>query len=178
MATKNRRRSVMALWHALPMITVVLALIPLALPKYITSVTEVLPPLPLLVVFYWCMEHPKRLGYRGVFAAGLMYDAIVATPFGLSALLWGVFRYLLMSARKDVREQGFIVGWGYLALLLLAALGAQWGVMSLFYGRSYHLGPVLLQWCLGALLYPSAYMLLYTIERQFHRRWWFMLKPA
>lgn len=174
----NRKRFVVSLWIALPTIVCVLLQFPLTLPKYAAPFTEILPPFALMAAFYWCLESPQRINYRGMFLLGLLQDILLGTPLGLSACLWVFFRYLLLAGRKDVHEQGFIVAWGFCSVLMLAVMLAQWLTIGLAAGRLHGMLPATLQWSMAVLLYPALHVVLYTIERYFYRRYWFILKAA
>src|SRR5579864_6165475 len=91
-----RRRIVSTLWQSLPGVTLFLLMLPAGLPKYSSTMTEILPSLPLLAMFYWGLARPDRLGFVLVFIAGLVQDALMYTPFGSSALLWVLLRYVVM----------------------------------------------------------------------------------
>lgn len=165
-------------WQSLPMVSVFLLLIPSGLPMHSLLLTHVAACLPLLAVFYWGMWRPSRIGFLSLFVAGLLQDALLSTPFGSTAMLWLLFRYLLMINRKEVSGQGFLAGWAFCALLLALVLVLQWMLIGYYVARSLPFMPVLVQWAMGVLLYPPMHALLHRTERVFHRRYWFMLKTA
>jgi len=169
---------VLGVWGIMPVVTVLLLLLPQVMPRHAGAMAEILPPLALMAVFYWCVEHPGRLGYGWIFTAGLLQDILIAGPLGLNALLWVFSRYLIASSRKDIRDQGFIITWVYLSVLMLAVLAIQWVLMSASSSRVYALAPVFMQWCQAVLLYPAVHGALHGIERTFFRKYWYLLKPA
>lgn len=173
-----RRRRVIALWQLLPAASLWLLLLPSGLPKYAFALTEILPPLPLLAIFYWGLARPGKIGLPLVFVLGLVQDALLTTPFGSTAMLWLLFRYLVMRQRKDIAEEGFVATWAACAGLLLVALALQWLLMCYYFRGPMPVLPVFMQWLLGVLCYPAMHALFHRVERMFHRRYWFILKPA
>lgn len=176
--TDYRRQFVFFLWHALPGLIVIGMMLPLTLPGGLGGLTQVAPPLPLLALYYACLEHPRRINYRFTFCLALLNDVFMALPLGLSPLMWMAARYALIRLRAGVREQGFLVAWALLAVLLAAALFLQWAALSVYHRHAYAVLPILMQWSLGVLLYPALHHFFHALERSFHRRWWFMLKAT
>lgn len=153
-------------------------MIPASLPKHASSIADILPPLPLLAIFYWGIARPDRLGFITVFIAGLMQDALMATPFGSSALLWVIFRYAVLVQRKDLLDQGFVAQWAFFAALLFGLSLLQWIVIGYYIGRAIPVSPALMQCVLGILLFPAMHTVLYTLEHRFYRRYWYVLQAA
>ncbi len=169
----------MTAWRALPGFTVfAFLLLPQLFAGQAGPLASIMPPLPLLALYYWCVMHPRRIGWQVPLLAGLANDALTGLPFGLSAVLWIAFRFLAARGRQDVHEAGFLVSWAYAALCLLALLLSQWVILTLYHFRAFSAATIALQWLLATLLYPSLHIALYGIEKRFHRRYWFVLKAA
>lgn len=176
-ASRLRTRAVAWAWKTLPLAVIFLLLLPSALPAH-AAVTEILPPLALLAIVYWELEDPGRVGYGATFAAGLIQDALTGTPFGLSALLWGLLHVLLRVCHRDIAGQGFVVAWCMLAAFLGAVMALQWAVIGLYISHLPGALPTLLQWMLGVLCFPAMHAMLYRLERGVSRRYWYLLKAA
>lgn len=173
-----RRRVVTLLWQALPGISLFLLMLPASLPKYSGTITEILPPLPLLAMFYWGLARPDRLGFPLVFIAGLLQDALMFTPFGSSALLWVLLRYVVMVHRKDMMDQGFIAHWLFCSLLLASMALLQWIVLGYYVGHAMPAMAAAIQCVMGILFYPAMHAVLYRVEHLFYRRYWYILQVA
>lgn len=174
-----RRSWVLTVWRCLPGITVfTLLLFPHIITAQAGPIAPIMPPMPLLAIYYWCVMHPRRMGWYLPLTAGLANDALTGLPLGLSAVLWLIFRFFATAGRKDVQESGFLVSWGYAALCLFAMLLGQWVVLAMYHYRTFSIGVLFLQWLLAMLLYPSLHLVLFDIEKRFHRRYWFVLKAT
>ena len=57
-----------------------------------------------ILIFYWTLRNPDQLGYVSIFLAGLINDAIIGIPFGISS-----FCYLI----KLFRHQFLVVIYFY-----------------------------------------------------------------
>ena len=72
-----------------------------------------------ILIFYWTLKNPNRLGYFSIFLAGLINDVIVGIPMGVSS-----FCYLLICAasayiRNITLSPNFINDWLSLLFTLL-----------------------------------------------------------
>lgn len=174
-----RRTAVISAWRALPALSLfLLMLLPHAASAQGSRLIQVLPPFAMIAVVYWAVEHPRRLGLKSVFLFAVLQDVITGAPLGLSALVWLSLCALAAKARKDVREQGFIVLWVFAAVALLSAQILSWLLLSFYTQMLFPLSPVLLQWCLGVLFYPALHAMFLALEKRFHRRYWFVLKAT
>lgn len=173
-----RKRGVNALWNALPMLTVFAFMLPSGLPKHLTLITEVLPPLGLMCLFYWGVARAEPVSLLWVCAAGLVQDVLISTPFGSSALLWMLLHFVVAGHRKEIAAAGFAGTWIIGSVLLLALLLLQWALVAYALHGLPRVLPPVVQWLLGVLCYPALHAGLHRIEQYFHRKYWYILKPA
>lgn len=112
-----------------------------------------------LVMIYWCLMLPERIGVLSAFSIGLTLDVVSGTLLGQHALTFSVLAYLLIELHQRIRifplwQQTFFV-WVLLLserLLTLWVLGATGQPMpGLAYWNPTFLGLVLWPW-LNALL--------------------------
>jgi rod shape-determining protein MreD len=57
-----------------------------------------------LVTGYWCLAAPRRMGVFTAWAAGLLADAAMASPFGEHALALSVFAYMMSRYHLRIRN--------------------------------------------------------------------------
>jgi len=119
-----------------------------------------------LVLIYWCMALPERVGVISGWIAGLLVDLLTGAVLGQHALALSVIAWLTLRFHQRMRlfpilQQATTV----LVLLLLHQLLALW--ISRFIGRPgapwYFWAPSLL----GMLLWPPVYSLLRGLRRSF-----------
>ncbi len=122
-----------------------------------------------LVLIYWCMAVPDRVGVSTGWFVGLLVDLVTGTVLGQHALSLTVVAYLTLRLHQRIRlfpimQQAFTV----MVLLILHQLLALW--ISRIIGRPdvpwYFWAPSLL----GLLLWPVVYFLLRGLRHQFRVR--------
>ena len=119
-----------------------------------------------LVLIYWCLALPDRVGVSTGWLMGLLVDLLTGTLLGQHALSLTVVAYLTLKFHQRVRlfpvwQQAFIV----LVLLVLHQLLALW--ISRIIGRPaapwYFWAPSIL----GMLLWPPVHAMLRALRRGF-----------
>lgn len=157
--------------NALPgFITLVLAILSLSV-KHLSGFNHFMPALAMIPIFYWGLMQRRHMPYGFVFLLGLLMDAMMGLPLGLSSLLYMVFLLLIRTQHKYIHKEGFVIKWGYFALLL--------GVVAIFNAAMlvvFHIAgnfqPAFLQWLLTICCYPLLHQLFDRIQEYIqHRRW-------
>lgn len=106
-----------------------------------------------LILIYWCLVWPNRIGVFTGFAVGLTHDVISGGLLGAHALSLSVVAYLAEELHRRIRafpvwQQAFVV-W---LLLLVERLLSLWAL-----GAIGHPTPTLLYWVpslVGLVLWP------------------------
>ncbi len=88
------------------------------------------PDFVAMVLLYWCMHKPQRIGIGVCWAVGLLADVANASLFGQHALAYAILGFggVVLSRRLrmfDLRQQTIQVG-GILALTYLAYASIHW----------------------------------------------------
>ena len=122
-----------------------------------------------LVLIYWCLALPDRVGVITGWFAGLLVDLVTGTILGQHALALTIVAYLTQRLHQRIRlfpilQQAFTV----MVLLILHQLLALW--ISRIIGRPgapwYFWAPSLL----GMLLWPVVFVLLRNMRHRFRVR--------
>lgn len=124
------------------------------------------PEWTALVLIYWCMAVPHRVGVTIGWLAGLGQDVVQATLLGQHALAYAVLAYLVLRLHQRIRvyplpQQALIV----LVLLLLVQLS-----QAVIAGLVDHPPPAMAYWLpavTGTLLWPWIFILLRGARRRF-----------
>ena len=135
------------------LITSLLAIFFLAA-KHISGLNHFMPILPLIPVFYWGMTRAREMSYWFVFLLGIVLDAVMGLPLGLSSFLYIFFLIMLHAQRKYIHKEGFLIKWGYFAALLGVTCGLNWIILTLFYAHSEAFFPGMMQWFFTVCCYP------------------------
>jgi rod shape-determining protein MreD len=120
-----------------------------------------------LILIYWCMALPERVGVGVGFTSGLLLDVLTGTLLGQYALGLSVVAYLALKLHRRVRvmplrQQVFTI----FILLLVERLLALWST-----GAAGYPTPSLLYWVtplISMLLWPWVYLILRKVRRRFH----------
>lgn len=119
-----------------------------------------------LVVIYWCMALPERIGVSIAWMVGLCQDVLVGSLLGQHALSMAIIAYITLKLYLRVRvlplrQQMFTI----LVLLVVERILALWINWAVGYPS-----PSLWYWAepiIGALLWPWIYILLRDVRRRF-----------
>lgn len=122
-----------------------------------------------LVLIYWCLALPERVGLFSGWLAGLFMDVLTSSLLGLHALALCLVAYLCLRIHQQIRvyplwQQSLAV----LILLLVHQLVLLWinGIVGRpSPGFSYWIPPVI-----GAVLWPFIYSVLRALRLGFSVR--------
>ncbi|MGB5200394.1 MAG: rod shape-determining protein MreD [Sedimenticolaceae bacterium] len=119
-----------------------------------------------LVLLYWAIALPHRIGVGSAFVVGIVLDVLTGTLLGQHALGLSVVTFIAIQLHQRIRVFPF---WqqslGILVLLVIERLLALW-VTGATRGET----PGLVYWAvplIGALLWPWIFVTLRSIRRQF-----------
>ncbi|MCG8014746.1 MAG: rod shape-determining protein MreD [Candidatus Thiodiazotropha sp. 'RUGA'] len=120
-----------------------------------------------LILIYWCMTMPERIGVGVGWSTGFLLDVLTGTLLGQHALGFAVVAYLMLRLHLRVRviplrQQVFTI----FILLLVERLLALWST-----GAANYPTPSLWYWVtpvVSTLLWPWIYIILRDISHRFH----------
>lgn len=143
------------------LIAIVLAVMPL--PEWARLYR---PQWVTLVLIYWTLALPQRVGVTVGFSLGILLDALTGTLLGQHALSLSLIAYITLKTHQRVRlfplwqQSVFVLGMLLLERLLTAiAMGVAGRGVA---GVEFWLATVF-----GALLWPWAYFILRDLRRRF-----------
>ncbi|MET0067547.1 MAG: rod shape-determining protein MreD [Candidatus Thiodiazotropha sp.] len=120
-----------------------------------------------LILIYWCMNLPERIGVGVGWSTGLLLDVLTGTLLGQHALGFAVIAYLMLRLHLRVRvmplhQQAFTI----FILLLVERLLTLWST-----GAANYPTPSLWYWVtpfVGTLLWPWVYVILRDLSHRFN----------
>ncbi|WP_425338664.1 rod shape-determining protein MreD [Halomonas salinarum] len=119
-----------------------------------------------LMLIYWCMVMPQRVGVFYGFILGILLDLIEGSPLGLNALALSLLAFLIALVYQRMRAYSLVQQAVLIVVLLgIVQLVEQW-LMTLFGPFSIHLA-FLLPSLIGALLWPWLFTMLQALRRRF-----------
>lgn len=124
-----------------------------------------LPDLLALVIAFWCIHQPRRIGIGAAWALGLMMDAANGTLLGQHAFAYSVLAFAAIGLNRRILWFGI---WPQALHVLLLLLGSQLLMLAVrlaaggaFPGFAWFAGSGI-----GALLWPAITFLLLAPQRQ------------
>jgi rod shape-determining protein MreD len=120
-----------------------------------------------LILIFWCMTLPERIGVGVGWSTGLLLDVLTGTLLGQHALGFSAVAYIMLRLHQRVRvmplhQQAFTI----FILLLVERLLALWST-----GAANYPTPSLWYWVtpiVGTLLWPWLYIVLRDISHRFN----------
>ncbi|GIX10611.1 rod shape-determining protein MreD [Elioraea sp.] len=145
-------------------LTVLLVLamgIPLGLPAQ-----HGLMPMPAVAaVYFWTLYRPGLMPPLSVFGVGVLTDLLTAAPLGINPLLLLLLHAAVLTQRRVLARQSFLLVWTVFALLAAATLGLGWILRIALAMRLLPAEPALYEFALTVALYPAFSWLFVRIER-------------
>ena len=112
----------------LTLVLVILSVVPLHLPNF----QQVAPGLALMAVYHWAIYRPNLLPASVVFLIGVLQDALMGLPIGVSALVFLTVYGVVLSQRRFFAGKSFVIVWLGFALVAAGAAFLSWLLVSAF----------------------------------------------
>jgi rod shape-determining protein MreD len=119
-----------------------------------------------LVVFFWVMELPHRLGLISAWMIGLVVDVLYADPLGLNGALLAAITYVAWRFYERLRMYSVFQQCGVVFLLILGSEAVRMFVGDVAANRGWSwavVGPALI----SILVWPFLYLTLQRFRVQF-----------
>ena len=120
-----------------------------------------------LVLIYWCLAIPERVGVGVSFLVGIMLDIITGSLLGQHAMSLSIIAFITVKTHQRIRvfppwQQALFV----IALLLLDRMLYVWVEGAI--GRPAKDSGFWIAPLLGGLLWPWLFIIMRDIRRRFH----------
>lgn len=122
------------------------------------------PPWLTLVVAYWCLAQPDRVGVTAAFVLGVLQDALTGAPLGQHALALAVVAAAVLAEHQRLR----VLPLWQQALLLATLLAVHQVLLALVTGGGGRpvSAAMLLPAVSGALVWPWLFLTLRDLRRR------------
>jgi len=119
-----------------------------------------------VVVFYWVMELPHRVGLIAAWILGALVDVLQAEPLGLNGVILAAITYVAWRFYERLRMYSVAQQCGVVFLLVLGAELLRAMVLEVVSGRGWSWG-LLLPPLSSMLVWPFVAVLLTRLRLQF-----------
>ena len=151
----------------LPFLTILFIIVLMVLPYNISILSDTMPYLTLIGVYYWCVFKPEMLPVAAVFVLGLIQDVLLGSPFGLTSLmLIGVHQFVYMQGRQFL-ERDFIFNWVVFIMLVVGYGVVYWVITSLYFREILDYLSIVGQILVTIAFYPVITWILGLVRRAF-----------
>lgn len=124
------------------------------------------PAWVLLVVFFWVMTLPDRLGMITAWFVGLLVDILLGDPLGVNGFCLAALTYITWSLYERLRMYSVLQQAGVVFVLVLGTEVLRNLVHVASRGAAFE-WQVLLPAVVSMLLWPFVAALLHRVQRQF-----------
>jgi len=140
--------------RVLPLLLTFLLAVLAYMPGMIPVLSTVMPPLPLIPLFYFSIHRPDWFGPVTAFVFGLLVDVLLGAPLGITAGLYAVMQLLLLKQQRFFKGSPFYVlwaGYGFTQLVVTVLQSVAWWVLA---GVTPQVGALLGMNVLGMAVFP------------------------
>ena len=124
------------------------------------------PDWVVLVVFYWVMATPHRLGLVAAWVIGLLVDVLLSQPLGLNGLCFAALTFVTWSFYERLRMYSVAQQGAVIFLMVLGIEIVRQGTEMLTHQTGFSWGLVVPA-LLSMVLWPPVYLALRELRRQF-----------
>ena len=117
----------------------------------------------LLVLFFWVMELPHRLGLFAAWFLGIAVDALVGEPLGLNAFIFAGFTYVTWSFYERLRMYSVVQQCGVVFMLVMVAEGLRSLVLGMGSNQGFDWNIAMIA-LVSALIWPFIYLFLLRVR--------------
>lgn len=150
---------------AAPTALAVVLLLATALPVGAVVRDGGIPLTSLAAVYFWTLYRPGLMPPWVAFALGVLSDLLTAAPLGVTPLILLLMHAGVLTQRRTLARQSFLVVWIGFALFAAAMLALNWGLRSLLALTLQPVGPALFECGVTIAAYPLFAWLFVRLER-------------
>ena len=88
---------------------------------------------PFILIYYWSLKRSGSLGYGLIFLSGLINDAVVGLPIGISALAYLLICGFSAYLRNITLRPNLIKDWFFFGFTILVVNSIMYATINLFF---------------------------------------------
>ena len=106
-----------------------------------------------LLIFFWTLRNPDRLGYLAIFFAGIINDVVIGIPIGISSFCFLILCSVTAYIRNITIRPSPMKDWFYFLFIISLINSLNYSVLILFFSYELVLTDYLVNTTCTFLLY-------------------------
>ena len=107
-----------------------------------------------IVIFYWVLKNPNILGYGFIFLAGIVNDAVIGLPIGVSSVTYLILAGFAAYIRYLTVQPSLIYDWIVFAPSIAVTNSVYFYILKIFFDVEMNYITLALNTGITILLYP------------------------
>ena len=119
-----------------------------------------------ILIFYWTLRNPDRIGYLAIFFAGIINDVVLAIPLGISSLSYLILCSVTAYMRNITLNPDFVKDWFSFLFIIILINSIQVILIDLIFLLEINYLRYLANTGFTFLLYPSFFLFFNFLNRK------------
>ena len=119
-----------------------------------------------ILIFYWTLRNPDRLGYISIFLAGLINDVVIGIPIGISSFCYLIICTVTAYIRNITLSPHFINDWLSLLFTILLVNSIQVLILDLIFNLEVDYMRYLVNTGFTFIFYPVFFFIFNHLDRK------------
>lgn len=142
--------------HMMPAFTTMFLALLSVVPFGVPSLTDVMPVVTMMSVFYWSVYRPDLIPPVVVFVLGLAQDILAGNPTGLMALTLLAIHGVTLTQRQAFLGKPFLIAWLGFAVISAGGFLLMWLITCILAAELLLTLAVVFQYLLTSVSFPLA----------------------
>jgi rod shape-determining protein MreD len=152
-----------------PLLLTLMMPILLAALTHIFFISQIMPLLVIVGIYYWCMFLPGSLPYSFLFILGILQDTLTGAPLGFSSFMNVMLAWIVLHRFHVVGGMSFATIWLRFIAVCLAAVILEWCIMSIYYDRMLPVQLSVLKLISTCFAYPIVHLWFARVQNVLNR---------
>ena len=107
-----------------------------------------------ILIFFWILKKPERLGYGLVFCAGIINDVVQNFPIGISSINYMLLCTFALFIRARTLLPNLLYDWGFFIIAILIISSLHYTILTIVFDIPIQYGTLMFSSILTLLVYP------------------------
>ena len=108
-----------------------------------------------LLIFYWILKKPDRLGYGLIFLAGIINDVVQNFPIGISSINYLLLCSIAAFIRNRTLVPSLLYDWIFFLIAILIISSVNYSILTLIFEYPIKYGTLMFGSFITFIIYPA-----------------------